>query len=82
MKAAMAAGRRPDNPAGDALASALPKGGQVQKHQRALPHEQVAQAVATVRASNVYASTKLAFEFLVVHASISWRRLCNRSVRA
>ena len=66
MKAAIAAGHRPDNPAGDALTSALPKGGQVQKHQRALPHDQVAQALATVRASNAYPSTKLAFEFLVL----------------
>ena len=32
MKAAIAAGHRPDNPAGEALPSALPKGGQVQKH--------------------------------------------------
>ena len=42
MKAAIAAGHRADNPAADALTSALPKGGQVQKHQRALPHDQVA----------------------------------------
>ena len=36
MKAAIAAGHRPDNPAADPLTCALPKGGQVQKHQRAL----------------------------------------------
>ena len=71
MKAAIAAGHRPDNPAADALTSALPKGGQVQKHQRALPHDQVARAVATVRASNAHPSTKLAFEFLVHTAARS-----------
>ncbi len=71
MKAAIAAGHRPDNPAGDALTSALPRGGQVQKHQRALPHDQVARALATVRASNAHLSTKLAFEFLVVTAARS-----------
>ena len=71
MKAAIAAGHRPDNPAADALTSALPKGGQAQKHQRALPHDQVAQALATVRASNAHPSTKLAFEFLVLTAARS-----------
>ena len=71
MKAAIAAGHRPDNPAGDSLTSALPKGGQVQNHQRALPHDQVAQAVVTVRASNAHPSTKLAFEFLVLTAARS-----------
>ena len=42
MKAAIADGHRPDDPAGDALTAALPKGGQKQRHQRALPHRQVA----------------------------------------
>ena len=71
MKAAIAAGHRADNPAADALTSALPKGGQVQNHQRALPHDQVADALATVRASNAHPSTKLAFEFLVFTAARS-----------
>ena len=71
MKAAIAAGHRADNPAGDALTSALPKGGQVQTHQRALPHDKVADALATVRTSNAHASTKLAFEFLVLTAARS-----------
>ena len=43
----------------------------MQKHQRALPHDQVAQAVATVRASNAHPSTNLAFEFLVLTAARS-----------
>ena len=71
MKAAIAAGHRNDNPAGDALTAALPRGGPTQKHQRALPHDQVAAALATVRASNAYPSTKLAFEFLVLTAARS-----------
>ena len=71
MKAAIAAGHRADNPAADALTSALPKGGQVQNHQRALPHNQVADALATVRTSNAHPSTKLAFEFLVLTAARS-----------
>ena len=71
MKAAIAAGHRADNPAADALTSALPKGGQVQNHQRALPHDQVADALTTVRASNAHPSTKLAFEFLVLTAARS-----------
>ena len=71
MKAAIAAGHRADNPAADALTSALPKGGQVQNHQRALPHDQVAGALATVRASNAHSPTKLAFEFLVLTAARS-----------
>ena len=71
MKAAIAAGHRADNPAADALTSALPKGGQVQNHQRALPYDQVAGALATVRASNAHPSTKLAFEFLVLTAARS-----------
>ena len=71
MKAAIAAGHRLDNPAGDALTSALPKGGRKQRHQRALPHREVAAALETVRRSNAYASTKLAFEFLVLTAARS-----------
>ena len=71
MKAAIAAGHRADNPAGDALTAALPKGGRLQAHQRALPHHQVADALATVRASNALPSTKLAFEFLVLTAARS-----------
>ena len=49
MKAAIAEGHRLDNPAGDALTAALPKGGQRQRHQRALPHREVAVALEKVR---------------------------------
>ena len=71
MKAAIAASHHADNPAADALTSTLPKGGHVQNHQRALPHDQIAGALATVRASNAHPSTKLAFEFLVLTAARS-----------
>ena len=71
MKAAVADGHRLDNPAGDALTAALPKGGRKQRHQRALPHGEVAAALEAVRRSNAQTSTKLAFEFLVLTAARS-----------
>ena len=71
MKAEIADGHRLDNPAGNALTAALPKGGQKQRHQRALPHREVAAALETVRRSNAQTSTKLAFEFLVLTAARS-----------
>ena len=71
MKAAIADGHRLDNPAGDALMAALPKGGEKQRHQRALPHREVAAALESVRRSNAQTSTKLALEFLVLTAARS-----------
>ena len=71
MKAAVAAGHRADNPAGDAFAAALPRGGRAQQHQRAVPHGEVAGVIATVRRSNALPTTKLAFEFLVLTAARS-----------
>lgn len=71
MKSAIAAGHRPDNPAGDALTAALPKGGRKQLHQRALPYREVGAALEAVRGSNAQTSTKLAFEFLVLTAARS-----------
>ena len=71
MKAAIAAGHRQDNPAGDAVTAALPKGGRKQRHQRALPYGEVAAALERVRESKAHPSTKLAFEFLVLTASRS-----------
>ena len=71
MKAAIADGHRLDNPAGDALTAALPKGGPKQRHQRALPHREVEAALETVRRSNAHPTTKLAFEFLVLTAARS-----------
>ena len=67
MKWAIAQGYRDDNPAGDALAAALPKqnGG---KHHRAVPAEEVAGVIAAVHASGAWQGTKLAFEFLALTA--------------
>ena len=71
MRTAIASGYRLDNPAGDAVTAALPKGLRTQRHRRALPHRDVAAAVDTVRRSSALASTKLAFEFLVLTAARS-----------
>ena len=68
MKWAVAEGYRPDNPAGEAIGAALPKNGSIRQHFRALPHGEVAAALDTVRGSDAWASTKLAFEFLVLTA--------------
>ena len=71
MKCAIAQGHRQDNPAGEAIAVALPRNGAVRKHMAALPHGEVAGALAKVRASAAGTSTKLAFEFLVLTAARS-----------
>ena len=68
MKWAVAQGYREDNPAGDAISAALPKQGGRVRHQRALPHGEVASALDRVRASDALASTKLALEMLVLTA--------------
>ena len=65
MKWAVAQGYRQDNPAGEAIGAALPKDGGIQRHQRALPHGEVASAIQAVQQSDATASVKLAFEFLV-----------------
>ncbi len=69
MKWAIAQGYREDNPAGEAIAAALPKGGVRKKHFKAIPHGEVAQAVATVRAADVWPPLKGAFEFQVLTAA-------------
>ena len=71
MKWAVAMGYRPDNPAGDALGQALGRQQDVVQHMRALPHGAVADALATVRASQALVPTKRAFEFLVLTAARS-----------
>ena len=71
MKWAIAQGYRNDNPAGDALTAALPKRSAAGRHQRALPHAGVADAIAAVRASAAWAGLKLVFEFLVLTATRS-----------
>ena len=71
MRWAVAQGYRQDNPAGDAIGTALPKNGVVRKHQRALPHSEVAAAIARIRGTDAYRATVLAFEFLVLTAARS-----------
>ena len=68
MKWAIAQGYRMDNPAGEALGAALPKQGGIQRHFKALPHGEVAEAIRTVRQSGADESVKLGFEFLVLTA--------------
>ena len=67
---AMAQGLRPDNPA-DAVKAVLPKHNGAGNAHRALPYSEVAGAIAAVRASSADASTKLAFEFVVLTAARS-----------
>ena len=65
---AIAQGYRSDNPAGDAIAAALPRNGVRRRHLPALHHTEVAASVDRVRRSQAYHGTKLAFEFLVLTA--------------
>ena len=62
---------RADNPAGEEIAAALPKSPLHVEHMQALPHGEVAGAVAAVRASSAWIGTRLAFEFLVLTAARS-----------
>ena len=71
MKWAIAKGHRADDPAGAAIDAVLPRGGAEVRHHRALPYGEVAPALATVKASNAWACTKLAIEFLALTAARS-----------
>ena len=64
MRWAVAQGYRQDDPAGPALSAALPPPGRVVQHMRALPHAEVAAALATVRESGAWWATKAALEFI------------------
>ena len=71
MKWAIAQGYRTDNPAGTALIAALPRRPAPVRHRRALSHVDVAAALTTVRESDTWVGTRLAFEFLVLTATRS-----------
>ena len=72
MKWAVARGYyRGDNPAGDAIAAALPKSNGAKRHMKALPHADVAAALGRVRSSRVWVGVKLALEFAVLTAARS-----------
>ena len=78
MKWAVAMEYRPDNPAGDAIGQALGRQGDLTHHFKALPHAEVAGAVASVHASSASAGAKLCFEFLVLTAArVSEARLAT-----
>ena len=68
MRWAIARGFRSDNPAGDVLAAALPKLDRRPTPRLALPHAEVAAALAKVRASSAGPGIKLAFEAMVLCA--------------
>ena len=72
MKWAITQGFRSDNPAGEAVGAALPRNTSgPPRHHRALPYDEVAGALATVRASSAGMAVRLAFEFLVLTAARS-----------
>ena len=67
-KWAVAQGYRTDNPAGEAISSALPKAAGAVQHHRALPHSEIAGVLATVEASGAWTGTMAAFRWLVLTA--------------
>ncbi len=77
MEWAIAMNLRSDNPCARVL-PVLGKQNEVVRHMRALPHRDVAAAVAAVRASDAAEAVRLAFEFLVLTAArwgeVRWAR--------
>ncbi len=71
MKWAVAQGHRTDNPAGEALAAALPNNAGRRVHHKALPHAEVGAALRKVRGSDAYRGAVLAVELLVLTATRS-----------
>ena len=69
MKWCIGRGYRNDDPAADAVIAALPQKGAPTRHFRALPHSEVAGAIARVRAAKVWPGTRLAFQFQVLTAA-------------
>ena len=67
---AVAMEMRSDNPC-DRVLPVLGPQNEVVEHRQALPHRDVASAIATVRASKAGTAVKLAFEFLVLTAARS-----------
>lgn len=68
MKWSVAQGYREDNPAGEAVTAALPRGGVQRTHFRALDWREVPTALQTIQESSAYPTTKLCFEFMVLCA--------------
>lgn len=70
-KWAIAQSFRRDDPAGDAIAQALPKQNGKRGHFKALPWGEVSKALATVRKTGAWAGTRYAIEFLILTAARS-----------
>ena len=70
MKWSIAEGHRESNPV-DAIGAALPRNGEHKTHHKALPYGAVRGALAAVRDSGAFPTTKLAFAFLVLTAARS-----------
>ena len=68
---AMAHGFTETNPAGEAIDGALPPMPKVKAHLRALPHQEVGEALRTVGESQASMATRLCFRFLVLTAARS-----------
>ena len=68
---AMAHGFMETNPAGEAIDGALPPMPKVRAHLRALPYQEVGEALRTVDASQASMPAKLCFRFLVLTAARS-----------
>ena len=69
MKWTIAEGYRIDNPAGDALAAALPRQNGGTRHHRAAAHGDVAEVLRVVRESGAWAGAKLAVAFTALTAT-------------
>ena len=70
MEWSIAKGYRTNNPVA-AVNAVLPRNGNGKSHHRALPWQQVPNAIETIRNTDAYLATKLAFEFLVLTAARS-----------
>ena len=72
MRWAIAQGFRDNDPAGEAVLQALPKGvAKPKAHHKALPYSEVADAVRRVREGDAWSGIRLALEFLVLTATRS-----------
>ena len=69
MKWCIGGGYRNDDPAGEAITAALPHKIKRKRHFRALPHQEVAGAVAKVRAAKSWPGIRLALQFQVLTAA-------------
>ena len=82
MKWAVAQGHRTDNPAGDAIAAALPNNNAQVVHRQALPHSQVGAAVAKVRRSGAYRGASSRSSSLCSPAPAPPRSAAQRGTRS